>query len=61
MPTYEYDCTGCGKKWQADQRITEDAATKCPSCGAEKARRLISGAPPFVLNGDGWAKDGYGK
>jgi putative FmdB family regulatory protein len=59
MPTYEYACEACGKNWEAEQRITEDALKDCPSCGEPKARRLISGSR-FVLKGGGWYADGYG-
>lgn len=59
MPTYEYACEACENTWEAEQRITEDPLKDCPKCGAEKARRLISGSR-FVLKGGGWYADGYG-
>lgn len=30
MPTYVYKCKKCGKVFEYDQRITEDALTTCP-------------------------------
>jgi putative FmdB family regulatory protein len=59
MPTYEYGCEACGKKWEAEQRITEAPIKKCPKCGKLKAKRLISGGT-FMLKGGGWYADGYG-
>jgi putative FmdB family regulatory protein len=59
MPTYEYGCEACGKKWELEQRITEDPVKKCPKCGKLKAKRLISGGS-FMLKGGGWYADGYG-
>lgn len=59
MPTYEYGCEACGKKWEAEQRITEAPLKKCPKCGKLKAKRLISGGS-FMLKGGGWYADGYG-
>jgi putative FmdB family regulatory protein len=59
MPTYEYGCDACGKKWEAEQRITEAPIKKCPKCGKLKAKRLISGGT-FMLKGGGWYADGYG-
>ena len=59
MPTYEYGCEACGKKWEAEQRITEAPLKKCPKCGKLKAKRLISGGT-FMLKGGGWYADGYG-
>jgi putative FmdB family regulatory protein len=41
-----------------DQKITEEAVRKCPHCGEDKARRLIS-SNNFILKGSGWFKDGY--
>lgn len=58
MPTYEYGCEACGNKWELEQRITEDPAKDCPSCGKASAKRLISGGN-FVLKGGGWYADGY--
>jgi putative FmdB family regulatory protein len=59
MPTYEYGCEACGKKWETEQRITEAPLKKCPKCGKLKAKRLISGGS-FMLKGGGWYADGYG-
>lgn len=60
MPTYEYTCKSCAHGWEAEQRIVAAPLKKCPSCGADKAKRLISGAA-FALKGSGWAADGYSK
>lgn len=59
--TYDYECTGCKTEFTEDQRISDPPITKCPKCGEDKARRLISGAGAFVLQGAGWYKDGYTK
>lgn len=56
--TYEYYCESCKKHYELDQKITEEAIRKCPHCGEEKARRLIS-SNNFILKGSGWFKDGY--
>ena len=65
--TYEYECTKCGQVFEVEQAINDPPLTKCPledvnqtccvPCGGE-VKRLVS-APPFVLKGKGWAKDGY--
>lgn len=57
--TYSYECTNCGHKWDAEQKISENALRNCPECKKEAARRLISGAGGFVLKGSGWYRDGY--
>ena len=58
MPTYDYECKGCGHEFQKEQRISDNPAKKCPSCGAMKAKRLIS-RTNFVLKGSGWYNDLY--
>ena len=43
MPIYEYLCEGCGERFSRLRPIREmDQPARCPKCGAETARRLIS-------------------
>jgi putative FmdB family regulatory protein len=56
--TYEYLCTECLHEWEADQKITDDALTKCPKCGKDKAKRLISGGIGIIFKGGGWTPKG---
>ncbi len=58
--TYEYACQACGHTWEAEQRIKDAPLKDCASCGAPKAKRLISGGTGFLLKGGGWYADGYG-
>ncbi|MBK8593137.1 MAG: zinc ribbon domain-containing protein [Sandaracinaceae bacterium] len=58
MPTYDYACDACGHAFEREQRITEDAIKKCPKCGKQKARRMISGGG-FIFKGGGWESDLY--
>jgi putative FmdB family regulatory protein len=60
---YDYMCTECKHEWEEEQKITDDALKKCPACKKEAAKRLISGAPAFVLAGGGvgWGRNGYSK
>jgi len=58
--TYEYTCEACGHSWEAEQSIKEAALKTCVSCGAPKAKRLVSGGTGFLLKGGGWYADGYG-
>lgn len=59
MPTYTYACEACEKEMELEQRISEAPLKKCPKCGKQKLRRLISGGN-FILKGGGWYSDGYG-
>jgi putative FmdB family regulatory protein len=43
MPIYEYECPKCGKKFEYFHWFGGDEKMlKCPKCGAEGAKRLIS-------------------
>ena len=58
--TYEYLCTACGHEWEAEQAISEAPLRTCPNCGADAAKRQVSGGMGFILKGGGWYADGYG-
>jgi putative FmdB family regulatory protein len=53
MPFYEYQCAACRARHEELQKITDGPLRKCPSCGKNTLRRLVS-APVFRLKGGGW-------
>jgi len=53
MPFYEYECSGCGHCLEAMQKISDGPLKKCPQCGRNTLKRLMS-APVFRLKGGGW-------
>ncbi len=53
MPFYEYECSNCRYYSEVLQRITDKPLKKCPSCGKNTFKKLIS-APVFRLKGSGW-------
>jgi putative FmdB family regulatory protein len=57
VPTYEYQCTSCGREFEVRQRISEPALTRCEQCGGA-VKRLLSPAP-FILKGGGWYVTDY--
>ena len=61
MPTYDYQCDACSHSFQEEQSIKDEPIRKCPQCGEERVRRMISGGTNFLLQGGGWYKDGYSK
>jgi putative FmdB family regulatory protein len=58
--TYEYACQACSAHWDVEQSIKDPAIKRCPTCGADAAKRLVSGGTGFLLKGGGWYADGYG-
>ena len=53
MPIYEYGCGACGHHLEALQKMSEAPLRKCPECGKQQLKRLVS-APQFRLKGSGW-------
>ncbi len=59
MPTYDYECDGCGHCWELFQKITDDKITKCPDCKRLKARRLFGTGAAIVFKGSGFYQTDY--
>src|SRR5690349_13582934 len=53
MPFYEYECPHCGYHDEVLQKISDKPLTKCPNCGKNGLKKLMS-APVFRLKGSGW-------
>ncbi len=53
MPTYDYLCKKCGHRFEAFQRISEEALTECPECQGP-VKRLISGGNGLIFKGSGF-------
>ncbi|MFA5363247.1 MAG: FmdB family zinc ribbon protein [Candidatus Omnitrophota bacterium] len=60
MPTYEYECTKCGNRFDVFQKMTDDPDAKCPKCKI-KAKRLISGGTGIIFKGSGFYETDYKK
>ncbi len=60
MPTYEYQCKKCGKRFEAFQSINEKPITKCPIkyCGGS-VFRVISPGAGFLFKGSGFYETDY--
>jgi putative FmdB family regulatory protein len=53
MPFYEYECQACKFYTEIMQKISDAPLRRCPSCGRQRLKRLVS-APVFRLKGGGW-------
>lgn len=58
MPTYEYECTKCGYRFERFQSITEEPVKRCPKCRC-KVRRLLSGGAGILFKGSGFYETDY--
>ena len=54
MPTYEYKCDACGNEFEKFQTMSSVPIKKCPKCGKNKARRLISAGAGLIFKGSGF-------
>jgi putative FmdB family regulatory protein len=54
VPTYEYECAGCGHNFDAFQSMSEDPLKECPSCGQRKLKRLVGGGIGIIFKGSGF-------
>jgi len=59
MPTYEYECAGCGHRFDAFQSITARPLKKCPECGKRELQRLIGTGAGIIFKGSGFYQTDY--
>ena len=60
MPTYEYRCLKCGKKFEQLQNMSEAPLKKCIHCKG-KVERLISAGAGLIFKGTGFYQTDYKK
>lgn len=53
MPTYSYECGGCGSVFDLFHGISAEPKVKCESCG-KKCRRLMGTGGGFIFKGSGF-------
>lgn len=53
MPIYEYKCQNCNYSFEQLQKITDKPLHKCPECGKNHLKKLVSNTS-FQLKGTGW-------
>ncbi len=61
MPTYEYLCTACGKKFDQLQSMSEAPLKKCIYCKKGKVERLIGAGAGLIFKGTGFYITDYKK
>ena len=59
MPTYDYICKKCEKVFEFFQSMSDAPLTKCPDCGKEELRRIISGGTGLIFKGSGYYLTDY--
>ena len=59
MPTYEYECQGCGHNFEEFQYMSDKALKKCPKCSKMKLQRLIGSGAGIIFKGSGFYETDY--
>lgn len=58
MPTYDYECCDCGKKFELFQKMTDEPLTACGSCQG-RVRRLVGAGAAVIYKGGGFYTTEY--
>ena len=53
MPTYDYECEGCGHVFEYFQMMSDEPLKECPKCKS-KVKRLIGGGMGIIFKGSGF-------
>jgi putative FmdB family regulatory protein len=59
MPTYEYECTACGDRFDIVRSIKDPPLRKCGKCGGRLEK--VFHAPAIMFRGSGFHVTDYGK
>ena len=58
MPTYEYECDKCGKRFELFQNMSDAPLQHCPECGGT-VKRLIGAGAGVIFKGSGFYATDY--
>jgi len=61
MPTYDYACKACGRRFETFQSMRDEPLTTCPHCDAVALHRLIGAGAGLVFKGSGFYLTDYKK
>ena len=62
MPTYEYECQKCGKRFDFFQKMNDEPLSICPEESCKGAvKRLLSAGAGFIFKGSGFYATDYRK
>ncbi|MCE2543273.1 MAG: hypothetical protein J4F30_07550 [Acidobacteria bacterium] len=59
MPLYEYECDGCGRRFELIRKFSDPPVTSCPTCEGP-VRKLLS-SPAIQFKGTGWYITDYAR
>ncbi len=59
MPTYDYECSSCGHRFEEFQSMSAKPLKKCPECGKNALERLIGLGAGIIFKGGGFYETDY--
>ena len=59
MPTYEYECRSCHRRFERLQSFAAKPVSVCPKCGKRSVKRLISSGAGLLFKGSGFYATDY--
>ena len=54
MPTYDYECSSCGRRFELFERVHDGGPKPCPKCGKKKAVRQLGTGAGVIFKGSGF-------
>ncbi|MCX8058047.1 MAG: zinc ribbon domain-containing protein [Spirochaetes bacterium] len=61
MPTYDYICNSCNKKFEIFRPISDEREVTCPECNSTKTKKIISAGSGIIFKGSGFYTTDYKK
>ena len=61
MPTYDYECSGCGHRHEVFERVDAPHLKTCPKCKRRKSRRMPGVGAGVVFKGSGFHATDYAR
>jgi putative FmdB family regulatory protein len=58
MPTYDYECSKCGHRFEKFQKMSDNPVGACPECKG-MAERLIGAGAGVIFKGKGFYHTDY--
>jgi putative FmdB family regulatory protein len=59
MPTYDYECSACGHRFDELQSFSDPPLTKCPACKKNKLAKRFGGGGAVIFKGGGFYETDY--
>jgi putative FmdB family regulatory protein len=59
MPLYDYKCNKCAHQFEVLQSMKDKTLKKCPECGNNSLKKLVSGGAGLIFKGSGFYLTDY--